>query len=50
MGIAGVQRRLAAAEALWRKRGPDAYRINIDFRGVWAIYNVQLSVPRGKSA
>ena len=49
INVTGIQKRLTAAEALWRKRGPDAYRIDIDFQGVWAIHNFQLSVPRGQS-
>ena len=47
--VTGIQKRLTAAETLWKKRGPDGYRVSIEFRGVWATYSFQLSVPRGES-
>ena len=50
INVTDIQKRLMAAEVLWKKRGPDAYRVSIDFQGIWEIYSFQLSVPRGESA
>jgi hypothetical protein len=50
MNLADVQKRLTAAEALWKRRGPAAYRMNIDLEGEFGISRFQLSVPLKDSA
>ena len=45
----GLQKRLTAAEALWKKRGPDPYRMNIDFKSESGVHSFQLNAPRGES-
>ena len=47
--VTGIQKRLTAAEARWKERGLDAYRVSIDFEGELGVYSFQLSVPRGES-
>lgn len=50
MDLAGVQKRLTAAEALWKRWEPDAYRMDIIFEGEPGNFHFQLSVPRRDSA
>ena len=45
LDVAGIQKRLTAAEARWKERGLDAYRVSIDFEGESGVYSFQLSVP-----
>ena len=47
--ITGLQKRLTAAEALWKKRGPDPYRMNTDFESESGVHSFQLNAPRSES-
>lgn len=47
--ITGLQKQLTAAEVLWKKRGPDPYRMNIDFESESGVHSFQLGAPRGES-
>ncbi|WP_424951262.1 DUF6174 domain-containing protein [Deinococcus sp.] len=44
MDIAGVRKRLMAAEALWQKRGPARYALTTRFSGVWMRFKIEVQV------
>lgn len=45
--LAGLERRLSAAEALWGRRGPDAYRLALGLRSAWERSDLLVSVRPG---
>lgn len=50
MNLADVERRLTAAEALWERRGPSRYGLNVIFSGVWAHFDLEVQMRGAATA